>query len=185
MRTFSSIAIGTCLMLAGAVAPAAAQEGPTQAEAIEYLLDRAAIQDLIAGYAVAMDSGDAGAYAALFAEDAEFRFGNNHLKGRAEIMERMGPVLASQVNTQTVDSTSPARLRHMMSANTIDIDGDTATVRGNWITASARTGDGVNIGALGYFNDTMVKRDGVWKYKERHLVVELASDAAIAANNGR
>jgi hypothetical protein len=73
----------------------------------------------------------------------------------------------------------------MLSAHTIDIDGDTATVRGNWITASARSGDGVNIGALGYFNDTMVKQDGVWKYKARNVVVELASEAAIAANNGQ
>ena len=185
MRVMPSLVIGACLMLAGAAGPAAAQESRDQAEAIEYLVDRAAIQDLVAGYAVAMDAGDAEAYAALFAEDAEFKFGNNHLKSRAEIMERMAPVLASQINTQIADSTSPTRLRHMLSAHTIDIDGDTATVRGNWITASARSGDGVNIGALGYFNDTMVKQDGVWKYKARNVVVELASEAAIAANNGQ
>src|SRR5690606_5934663 len=128
--------------------------GMSQAEAIEYLLDRAAIQDLVAGYGVAMDSGNYDAYAALFAEDAEFRFGANHLVGRDEIMATMAPVLASQVNESTVDSTSPTRLRHVISVHSIDIDGDTATARGTWFTASARTGTGVDIGGLGYFNDS-------------------------------
>lgn len=184
MRAGCSLLAGAMLALC-ATAPAMAQDVMSRDAAIDYLLDRAAIQELVAGYGVAMDSGDAEAYAALFAEDAEFRFGNNHLVGRDAIMEAMTPVLASQVNTLTRDSTSATRLRHMLSANTIEIHGDTATVRGNWITASARSGDGVDIGALGYFNDTMIKRDGVWKYKERNLVVELASEAAIAANNGR
>lgn len=183
MRAILGVIAGALLL--AAAAPAAAQDSQdTSVEgAIQYLLDRAAIQDVVAGYAVAMDTGNLDAYGALFAEDAEFRFGNNHLVGRDQIVETMAPVLAAQVNTQTVDSTSTTRLRHMMSVYSIEIDGDTAVVHGNWFTASARTGDGVNIGGLGYFNDTMVKRDGVWKYRERVLVVELASEAAIAANN--
>jgi uncharacterized protein (TIGR02246 family) len=182
MHLMRGFAVVISFMLAGATASAAAQTTRSEVESIQYLLDVVAIQDVVASYAAAVDSGDHDGYAALFAEDAEFKFGSNHLRGRDEIMEMMAPVLASQANTSTGDSTSPTRLRHMMTTPRIDISGDTATVRGTWFTAHARSGDGVNIGALGYYNDTLVRRDGVWLYSDRNLVVELASEAAIARN---
>src|SRR5262245_26801205 len=79
-----AVAFAGALALAGSVlplVPAASADAPAASE----LLDRAAIQNLVVKYTIALDTLDADLYASVFAEDAEFTFGGNTYKGRAEI----------------------------------------------------------------------------------------------------
>jgi len=70
-------------MLAGILAAsiAAAADAPSTAS----VQDRAAIQNLIANYAFALDTLNADLYASVFAPDAQFTFGGNTYKGRDQI----------------------------------------------------------------------------------------------------
>jgi hypothetical protein len=49
------------------------------------LQDRAAIQNLVVKYTIALDSLNPDMYAGVFADDAEFTFGGNTYNGRAQI----------------------------------------------------------------------------------------------------
>src|SRR5262245_64376620 len=73
--------LSTGVFAALLVAPALGARGPSTGT----LEDRAAIQNLVVKYTIALDTLDADLYASVFAEDAEFTFGGNTYKGRAEI----------------------------------------------------------------------------------------------------
>lgn len=158
------------LALAAAPAPLMAQQAGGAEATLQYVQDRLAIEDLLSRYAVAMDSGDYETYAALFAEDAELIFANTHLTGRAAILETMRPAL----ERSNGGADGAGRLRHLLSGVSITIDGDTATARANWATVSARSGAPA-IGAMGYYDDTLVRRDGRWMFQRRNIVTELAA----------
>ena len=80
LRTFK-LALGGILFAALTPLVAAAANAPSTSE----LQDRAAIQNLVVKYTIALDTLDADMYASVFAEDAEFTFGGNTYKGRDAI----------------------------------------------------------------------------------------------------
>jgi hypothetical protein len=110
--------------------------------------DGAAIRELIAAYALALDAGDIDACVALFVPGAEF-----HVYGRAFAgLDRIG----------TMFRDAPRGL-HLTGVSRIDVRGDTATARSQVLFV--RAGDLHLRPAL--YDDELVRADGHWRFRRR------------------
>lgn len=146
-----------------ALAPALAGDAPTAAE----LLDRAAIQNLVVKYTIALDTLDADMYASVFAEDAEFTFGGNTYKGRAEI-RKIVTGLQERNAKQPADA---PKMYHALSNTYIEFVNDhEARHRSYWQTIRGPSSGPFTVGAMGRYDDTLVKRNGEWLIQKRQIV---------------
>lgn len=97
---------------------------PSDPEAqLRWLVDRAAIADLLVEYARCVDEGDWPGFAALYTEDAVLEIAGGRREGLAEI-EAAGDLVAAYAATH-----------HMSATHGIDVDGDHATARANCIAS--------------------------------------------------
>jgi uncharacterized protein (TIGR02246 family) len=110
--------------------------------------DRAAIRELIAAYALALDAGDIDACVALFVPDAEFL-----VYGRA---------FAGIDGIDKMFRDAPRGL-HLTGVSQIDVRGDTATARSQVLFV--RAGDLHLRPAL--YDDELVRADGRWRFSRR------------------
>ena len=130
--------------------------------------DTVAIQQLIVKYAHVYDSLDVEGYVSVFAEDAEFTFPGNTLKGRGEIRKfiegakqrREAAAAAGPVNTGY----------HSISNTLIEFDSaDTAHHRSYWQVLSGPTGGPFTVSNMGFYDDVVVKRNGQWLIHRRTI----------------
>ncbi|UXA07414.1 nuclear transport factor 2 family protein [Mycobacterium sp. SMC-2] len=110
--------------------------------------DRAAIRELLVGYALALDAGDIDDCLALFAPDAEFRVYGRSFAGR----EGIGKMFRD----------APRGL-HLTGASRIDVGDATATARSQVLFV--RAGDLHLRPAL--YDDEFVRTDGQWRFRRR------------------
>lgn len=108
----------------------------------------AAIRELLAAYALALDGGDVAACVQLFASDAEFLVYGRTFAGHDGIgrMFRDAP-----------------RGLHLTGVSKIDMRGDTATARSQVLFV--RAGDLALRPAL--YDDELIRRDGKWLFQRR------------------
>jgi hypothetical protein len=147
-----------------------AQQQSSEAE------DRLAILDMQNRYILAMDFFDADAYAAVFAEDGVLDWARGEVVGRPAIREFMatGTYDLRKLNfqpAQTPDGKEwPPAVRHLVTNQVIEIDGDTARVISYWMNYS-NAADRRKIEWLSYgsWDDELVKIDGEWLFK-RHKI---------------
>lgn len=168
---------GGCALVAllSITSPAFAADAKSQAEVLRYLQDHMAVEDLIARYSVALDSGDAPGYAGLFATDGELTSQGKTYKGHDAILASLRGALRSPADDEAALARGEKvrRLRHLISGVRIDLDGDHGTVRANWVTVSMAPDNRPGIGGMGYFNDKVVKQNGQWLFATHDLIVEL------------
>jgi uncharacterized protein (TIGR02246 family) len=128
--------------------------------------DRAAIESLIANYAHVYDALDADGYASIFAEDAEFTFGGNTLRGRAAIR---GVITGALERRAKAPANEPAaETYHIISNTRIDFVSDTeARHRSYWQVVSRVKGSAPVVANVGYYDDVVVKRNGEWLIQKR------------------
>jgi uncharacterized protein (TIGR02246 family) len=113
--------------------------------------DNAAIRELIAGYALALDAGDVDACAQLFTSDGEFLVYGRSFTGPDEITKMFGD--------------APRGL-HLTGVSRIDVgseEPDTATAQSQVLFV--RAGDLHLRPAL--YDDQLVRRDGRWLFQRR------------------
>lgn len=110
--------------------------------------DEAAIRELIAGYALALDSGDIDACVQLFTADAEFVVYGRAFTGHEGIAKMFAD--------------APRGL-HMTGVSRIDVGERTATARSQVLFV--RAGDLHLRPAL--YDDRLVCRDGQWRFQRR------------------
>jgi uncharacterized protein (TIGR02246 family) len=110
--------------------------------------DRAAIRELIAAYALALDAGDIDGCVALFVPDAEFA-----VYGRA---------FAGLDGIESMFRNAPRGL-HLTGVSRIDVHGDTATTRSQVLFV--RAGDLHLRPAL--YDDDLVRADQRWRFRRR------------------
>lgn len=110
--------------------------------------DEAAIRELIAGYALALDGGDIDACVQLFTADAEFLVYGRSFAGHEAIAKMF---------------TDAPRGLHLTGVSRIDIGSDTATARSQVLFV--RAGDLHLRPAL--YDDQLVRRDGRWRFRQR------------------
>jgi len=132
------------------------------------LEDKDAIRELLADYCYKLDAGDKDAMAALFTEDGTWETAFGTGTTRAGIVAQLDKIAAL--------STGPRPRRvHYTTNILITLDGDTATVKSNWLVVENRKeGPGINSG--GAYHDTVVKRNGTWFFRHRRIDRFLAAE---------
>lgn len=128
---------------------------------LQRLEDLESIRQLLMNYGRTLDTRDFAAYAALFTEDGEWIGGFGRIQGRATIQAEMEKRLG--VAPQT-----PGKSNHHLFMNEgIEIDGDSARARSNWVFVVTGDGDRPEMVYLGHYVDDLVRVDGVWKFRRR------------------
>jgi len=154
----------TGVLAALLAAPVFAARGPSTSE----LEDRAAIQNLVVKYTIALDTLDADMYASVFAEDAEFTFGGNTYKGRDQIRKIVTDLKARRAASQTPDA---PKSYHALSNTYIEIVNDhEAHHRSYWQTITGPSSGPFTVGGMGRYEDTLVKRNGTWLILKRQII---------------
>jgi uncharacterized protein (TIGR02246 family) len=131
--------------------------------------DRAAIQNLVMKYGIALDTLDADAYAAVFAEDAQFSFGGNTYNGRAAIRNIITGLKERRASEPAGES--PMRSYHAITNTLIEFVNDhEAHHRSYWQTISGPSSGPFKVGGMGVYDDTIVKRNGEWLIQTRKIL---------------
>ena len=138
--------------------------------------DRAAIIDLQHRYVLAMDYFDADGYAAVFTEDGVLDWARGEVKGRAAIREFMASGTYDLRKMNFAPATTPdgkewpSTVRHLITNQVIEIDGDNARAVSYWMNygnnADRRKIEWLSFGS---WDDRFVKIDGKWFF-ERHTI---------------
>jgi uncharacterized protein (TIGR02246 family) len=120
--------------------------------------DKEEIRELLARYCFALDADEFEAMAALFTPDGvwETAFGTG--TGRAGIVAQARSIAKGD---------RPRRV-HLTTNIVIELDGDTATARSNWVLFQ-NTPNGPAIGSGGAYFDRLVKVDGAWFFRHRTI----------------
>ena len=163
--------VGIVFVLACAAGPAFAQAPATQqalVSRLEALEAREAIRALWAEYGRTLDARDFGAFARLWARNAEFGTGPNAAKGPAAIAAS----LEKAIGTNYPDS--KGKNFHLYFNESIDVRGDHATAisKGGYVMATADNSK-ADFLLLAEYRDELVKDDGVWKFLKRQIVSEI------------
>jgi hypothetical protein len=153
--------------------PAAPVASPPQSSEAE---DRLAILEVQNRYILAMDYFDADGYAAVFTEDGVLDWARGEVIGRAAIREFMatGTYDLRKLNFQPATTPEgkewPPAVRHLVTNQVIELNGDTARVISYWMNYS-NAADRRQIQWLSYgsWDDEMVKVNGEWLFK-RHKI---------------
>jgi uncharacterized protein (TIGR02246 family) len=140
------------------------------ADVLRELHDRAEIQALVARYVTALDTLDADGYAGVFAEDADFDVAGTKYHGRSEIVKVVTGLQASRAAAEAEGQTQ-ARLYHTLSNTEIELLGaDEARHRSYWQTVRVGPDNVITVGAMGRYEDLLVKLDGQWFIQSRKVV---------------
>ena len=162
------------ILLAAAVPLTAYAEGqPPPGAQLEYLMDRAAVETLLAKYARAADFGTLDDYVALFTKDAVIHRRGMDYEGQEAIRKLSAPVFANRT-----DDATPPHSRHVLSNADIELDGDTGTVFESWMTIVGDKNGAPVIGGIGHYKDTVVKVNGQWLFSRREIDVDIAAPPA-------
>lgn len=144
------------------VLPLTAACAPQSDPQLQTLADRQAIDQLVAGdYPRALDAQDWDAYLSHFTEDAELALGPQTAHGHAEIR-------------QLLEGLPGARINHVISNLSYEIDGDTATGGSYWEDIGLVDG-APGVAVAGHYEDTLRKADGEWKFTRRAIVIDFAA----------
>ena len=133
-------------------------------DAIEY----EQIRQLLGRYNLAIDLGDAPAWAATFAPEGVFLCTGvpegHPLGGRVTGVDDL------VAYAETSYRVTKGRARHWNTNIVIEGDGDTATMRCYMLNLTA--GSGKVAGTTGIYDDRLRKVDGEWRFVERHIAVD-------------
>src|SRR5262245_55051784 len=154
-----------------AAAILAANAATADDAAVQKLLDRAEIEELVTRYVTALDTRDADLYAGVFTEDAVYELpGNVVHKGRAAIRKIVTDLQESRARNDAAGKPSPS-LYHVMANHTIELV-DATHARHHCYAQTVRAAEGGQfvVGFMGRYDDELVKRDGRWYIQSRKLV---------------
>src|SRR5215471_2301626 len=183
MWGFRAIALVFLMVMITAVG--AAQAGAAQNNAQQRLQDKSDIQALIVRYGTALDTLDADAYAGVFTTDAELDVAGNLRKGRQQIREIVTGLQRSRDENKAKGTPSPA-LYHVISNTAIEIlNNDEARHRSYWQTVRVGPNNQVTVGAIGKYEDVIVKRAGQWLILSRKITPFTDGNTAAAAQPAR
>jgi hypothetical protein len=157
---------------------------------IRYLLDRIAIQDVLALYAAGQDDhqgnqfeGTAEYWSRVFTDDAiiDYRAGGCEPGPWRDVLSWMrGTAEAPGVMTETFD-----QWQHMLGLPIVTIDGDSASARHDLLathTSIDQTDGGYHFYDACTFVDKLVRTSGGWRIKHRKLSIHWAGALQVRSN---
>jgi hypothetical protein len=119
------------------------------------LEDRIALRELVERYADGVFRKDSRLWGDTWAEDGIWELRGIRVEGRASIIEYWIKAM------DTIDV-----LGFFQQLGSIEIDGDRAKSRA-YLYEWGKWKDGETIHSMGFFEDIMVKKDGMWLFKHR------------------
>ncbi len=125
------------------------------------LRDREAIRELLAVYCFKLDAGLHEEMAALFTEDGTWDTAFGVGKTRAGIVAQLQKIAALSQGPRP-------RRAHLTTNIVIELNGDAATVRSNWVVIENTT-QGPGISSGGEYRDQLVKQGGRWLFQYRKI----------------
>ena len=137
----------------------------TDADRLQVLEAREEIRQIFVDYAQYLDSGDHAGYASLFTADGVLVAQLGEAVGPAAIEAILDDNLGPQVRGHL-----PASI-HVMTNETIDVVGDTATTSLVWYYLTTDADGCPTVLQSGRYEDDLVREDGSWKIK-RHEISE-------------
>jgi len=157
------------LVAVAGLAAACQQPQPPPDPRVAALVDRQAIDQLVAGdYPRALDARDWDAYAATYTEDGELVLLGASSKGRAAIKSFLAGQPAGE------------RVIHVISNLSYTINGDTATGGAYWQDIGAVNG-GPGVVVAGHYDDSLRKVNGAWKFTKRSIVIDFPPAGGLPA----
>lgn len=145
-----------------------------------YADDRAEIQNLSNRYMVAVDAGDIETVMSTWADDGEliWVFGDEH--GKAAIRKAMSGFGGARKVEVPENATSRPRTRHQIINHVIDVDGNKAKTIAYWFAMTNNTPQhDVQLLYFGHYEDELVKVNGKWLFKKRHVYNESQPNRAV------
>ncbi len=156
------------LLLAGGVARA------------DYANDRAEIENLSNRYMIAVDAGDIETVMAAWTEDGVLEWVRGVEVGAAAIRKAMSGFGGGRKTEIPDGATSRPRTRHQIINHVIDVEGDTARTVAYWFALSNNTPQkDVQVVSMGHYEDELVRRNGRWFFRKRHVYNESLSNRAL------
>ncbi len=150
------------LAAAPMLATAADTSSPASLEQrLRAIEDRAAIERLLLEYGRTLDNRDFAAYAALFAADGQWKGAQGTYKGPKEIQATM-----QKIFTDAAADIPRGRNFHVMSNFIIDVQGDRATARSNFIFYKL-DGSKPVAEVAGRYEDVLIRVGAAWKFQQR------------------
>ena len=127
--------------------------------------DRIAIEQLMWDYIRALDSGNAEAYAALFAPDGQFGRGDNAVKGR-EALKKMISDARQNLDAANTNGQNAPRMYHVVTNTHIEfVDEEHARYHAYWLGALAAGGTT----SAGREVNELVRINGQWLISVRDV----------------
>lgn len=162
------LAAGCSFFLAfGAAERAHADALEDLAKRVQLLEDREAIRELILAYGAAHDGRDYRTFASLFARDGEWVGGLGTAKGPEAIFELMNRTIGHNPRPEGSGTF------HIMANERIEIDGDRASARTQWIYLAPGDDRAPRMVYLGHYDDQFVREDGKWKFLRREAPLDI------------
>ena len=138
-----------------------------------YADDRAEIMNLSNRYMVAVDAGDIETVMSTWADDGRliWVYGDEH--GKAAIRKAMSGFGGGRKVDIPEGATSRPRTRHQIINHVIDVNGNTAKTIAYWFALTNNTPQhDVQLLYFGHYEDELVKVNGKWLFKSRHVYNE-------------
>jgi hypothetical protein len=133
-------------------------------------IEKDEIREVMARYCHALDSGRYGDVARLFTEDGQWT---------TDYDSAIGPAAIEAVLTRNVPRKGEGPQRKHFIANVIiDLAGDAADARSDYLIIR-ESENGLIPVMGGTYLDKFAKVDGVWKFKRKELVHDIAGDMAL------
>jgi hypothetical protein len=173
---------------------------------VKHLEDTQEITNVLIAYGRALDSRDFKAYSGLFAKDGSWSGGMGNVSGGPQAIYDFMTSRIGGGGRQNANSGATGNARggaggnanagrgrqgggggagttyHIMSNFKIDVSGDNATASSRWTFVSAARGPGIQL--AGRYEDTLVREDGVWKFKSRQAFNDVTAPTAAPAGGG-
>ena len=132
--------------------------------------EKDAIREVMARYCHALDGGRFAEVASLFAEDGEWTTDYGSAIGRAAIEA----LLTRNVPRK---GEGPQR-KHYITNTIIRLDGDTANTISDYLIIR-ESENGLIPVMGGTYKDRFEKRDGIWQFRRKELIHDIAGDMAL------
>ena len=166
------------LLLAGvSLLPLAAQQNDKAlASRVQKIEDIEAIRGVLLDYGRYLDARDFAAYSRLFAIDGEWVGGFGTVQGPAAIQAFMEKNIAGPNRGNTL---------HILSNFRIEVQGDTETAWSRWSFVTPGPDKNPAIAQAGRYDDTLVRENGLWKFKRRVASNDIPVPEPAPAKSGK
>lgn len=134
---------------------------------LQRLEDIEDIRSLLIEYGRALDKRDFEAYGELFARNGVWKGGMGSATGPEAIGKMVEAGFARMDPAQFTDS------NHVMTSMDIQLDGDSATAWSRWLWVVVGDDDKPRVERAGYYEDSLVREDGHWKFLHRQAFTEI------------